>query len=314
MLTVIIAHYLGWRNVYTFQIENVAVSAFLFISGYLYGNKNIDNRKDWIRNRINRILVPFWIIVLTLAVYLIVKGNYHFAILQTIECFFNLQGVHSVIHIPFALGNWHMQGLIHCWFLTIIMLCYISVIFLKNSQIEKIGDKHPRMLLLLAILLHITFCFINVDIGCFIIFFVGYFYRRLESTNKISYSFFAYLTFAMLVTISIRIALKQIIDGECFYDFFFALFSSNICAIWYFVLVKMLCERNISLTTITAKKSWKWLDNMTYPLYLTHFIFMREPFPPPHTVNICSSSIYVFTLSIASAMILNAITKKFERI
>lgn len=80
MLTVIVAHYLAWRNVYTFQIETIAVSAFLFISGYLYGNKSIENRKNWIKNRISRVLVPFWILATTLSIYLIVKGNYQFAL------------------------------------------------------------------------------------------------------------------------------------------------------------------------------------------------------------------------------------------
>ena len=38
MFMVIIAHSLAWINIYTFQIEQIAVSAFLFISAYLYGN------------------------------------------------------------------------------------------------------------------------------------------------------------------------------------------------------------------------------------------------------------------------------------
>ena len=281
MLTVIIAHYLTWRNVYTFQIATIAVSAFLFISGYLYGNKSIDNRKDWIKNRINRVLVPFWILAVALSIYLIVKGNYQFALIQIVESFLNLQGIHNIILFPFALGNGHLPGLAHCWFLTVIMLCYISIVFLKNSRVEKFGDNHPGLLLLFSIVLHIAFCFINVAIGCFIIFFIGYFYRRLESTRKTSNSFLALITFATLVAVSIRIALKKIIDGECFYDIFIASFSSNMCAIWCFLLVKWMCEKRSLLVTISARKSWKWIDNMTYPLYLTHYMFLKEPFAPP---------------------------------
>lgn len=311
-MAVIIAHYLAWRNVYTFQIETIAVSAFLFISGYLYGNKSIENRKVWIKNRIKRVLVPFWILAAVLSIYLIVKGNYQFALRQIIESFFNLQGIHSIISIPFALGNGHLSGLSHCWFLTVIMLCYIGIIFLKDSRVEKFGDNHPVMLLLLSIFLHIAFCFINVAIGCFVIFFIGYFYRRLESTKKTSNSFFALITFAMLVVVSIRIVLKKYIDGECFYDFFIASFSSNICAIWCFILVKWICEKSSLLAAITAKKSWKWMDNMTYPLYLTHYMFLKEPFaPPPSTqMNICSSVVFGCILSIVSAMILNTIAKR----
>ena len=193
MLTVIVAHYLTWRNVYTFQIETIAVSAFLFISGYLYGNKSIENRKDWIKNRVSRVLVPFWILATTLSIYLIVRGDYQLALRQIIESFFNLQGIHNILRFQFTLGNGHLPGLAHCWFLTVIMLCYIGLVFLKDSHIEKLGDKHPGILLLLAILLHISFSFINVAIGCFVIFLVGYFYRRLETAGKTSNSFFVYI-------------------------------------------------------------------------------------------------------------------------
>ena len=307
MLTVIVAHYLAWRNIYTFQIEQIAVSAFLFISGYLYGNKNIDNRKDWIKNRIKRVLVPFWILAVALSVYLIVKGDYRFAFIQLIESFFNLQGVHSIIRYPFVLGSSHLSGLAHCWFLTVIMLCYVVTTFLKNSCVERFGDKHPGILLSLAVLSHFAFCFVNIAIGCFVIFFVGYFYRRLESFNKIPNGFLAYMTLAMLMAVSIRIALKKIIDGECFYDIFIASFSSNMCAIWCFLLVKWMCEKRSLLVTISARKSWKWIDNMTYPLYLTHYMFLKEPFalPPKNLVLFVA-------LSVVSAIALNSVVKKIE--
>jgi fucose 4-O-acetylase-like acetyltransferase len=312
MLTVILTHYLSWVNVYTFQINTIAVSSFLFISGYLYGNKSIDNRKEWIKKKINRVLIPFWILAVALSIYLIAKGDYQFALRQIVESFLNLQGIHNIIFTPFALGYGHLPGLAHCWFLTIIMLCYIGIVFLKNSRVENFGDNHPGLLLLFSIVLHIAFCFINVAIGCFIIFFIGYFYRRLESTRKTSNSFFALITFAMFVAVSIRIVLKKYIDGECFYDFFIASISSNICAIWCFILVKWICEKRSLFVSIPIKKSWKWLDNMTYPLYLTHYMFLKEPFVLPQG-NIYLSTILFVVLSIISAMLLNAVTKNFER-
>lgn len=310
MFLIIITHFLSWRNIDDFQIASVGVACFLFISGYLYGDKNIENRKDWIKNRIKRVLVPFWILAIALSIYLIVKGDYQFALRQIVESLFNLQGLHNVLHFPIALGNGHMPGLAHCWFLTIIMLCYIGVIFLKNSCAEKFGDNHPGILLLLVIALHIAFCFINIAIGCFVIFFVGYFFRRLEYLSKTLNYFFAKMTFVMLLAVAIRIVLKKIIDGDFFYDFFISSFSSNVCAIWCFIFVKWICGRSSLLATITAKKNWKWIDNMTYPLYLTHYMFLKEPFAPSSSRSFCLSvALFVF-LTIVSAMILNVIAKK----
>jgi hypothetical protein len=313
MLLIVVTHFLTWMGINSFQISTVGVASFLFISGYLYGNKSIDNRKDWIKNRINRVLVPFWILASALSFYLIIKGDYQLALKQIIESFFNLQGIRSIICISFGIGNGHLSGLAHCWFLTVIMLCYIGIVFLKNSCVEKFGDMHSRMLFLFSIFLHIAFCFINVAIGCFVIFFIGYFYRRLESTSKTSNSFFALITFATLVVVSIRIVLKKFIDGECFYDFFIASFSSNICAIWCFVLVKWVSEKYPLLAAITVKKSWKQVDNMTYPLYLTHYMFLKEPFALPPQMHICASIISFTILSIVSAMLLDVVTKKIQR-
>lgn len=314
MLLIIAAHFLTWKGINCFQISTVGVACFLFISGYLYGNKTIDNRKDWIKKRVNRVLVPFWILAVALSIYLVIKGDYQLAFIQVVESFFNLQGLHSIVYIPFALGNGHLPGLAHCWFLTVIVLCYVGVVLLKNSCVEKFGDNHPGMLLLLAILFHIAFCFINIAIGCFIVFFVGYFYRRLESSCKTSNVLFVYMTLVMLVAVAIRLVLKKYIDGERFYDFFIASFSSNVCAIWCFVLVKLTSEKYSLLATVTAKKSWKWIDKMTYPLYLTHYMFLKEPFaPPPHSMYVWTEAALFVVLSMVSAILLSMITEAIEK-
>ena len=44
------------------QIFNVGVYIFLFISGYLYGDKIIKNKKKWYFKRLKRILIMFFLI------------------------------------------------------------------------------------------------------------------------------------------------------------------------------------------------------------------------------------------------------------
>lgn len=50
----------------TGQFFNVGVYVFLFLSGWLYGNKKIENYGKWILGRVKRVLVPMWLFMILL--------------------------------------------------------------------------------------------------------------------------------------------------------------------------------------------------------------------------------------------------------
>lgn len=320
MLIVIITHFLAWKNINSYQISTIGVAAFLFISGYLYGIKKIDNGILWLKQRVKRVLVPFWILASILSLYLVAVGNYTFAIRQFIESLFNLQGLHSIFHFPFSLGYGHLSGLSHCWFLTIIVLCYLLVILLKRKKVELFLDKYPIVFLTMLICLHFALSFINVSIGCFVVFFVGYCYRRFEKSNIISLRNIFISSFIVLIAVACRIVLRHFVDGSCFYDYFIAPFSSNICAIWFFILVKWICGCFCGFNNFFMTNFWKKIDLMTFPLYLTHYMFLKNPFDLHYFCFISQNNCFfmellVFSLvSCFSALILNLITLQLNRI
>lgn len=57
------------------QIFNVGVYIFLFISGYLYGDKIIKNKKKWYFKRLKRILIPMYIFMVFVFALYALKGN-----------------------------------------------------------------------------------------------------------------------------------------------------------------------------------------------------------------------------------------------
>lgn len=242
MFLILLTHFLSWKNVNSFQIATVGVSAFLFISGYLYGARDIDNKVKWIGQRIKRVLVPFWIFLFFLSV-IIWRTEVFFSSIKSFgETLLNLQGIRFLIYIPFKLGNYHNAGLSHCWFLTVIMLCYFFVAVMKNTKFEYFVNRHLTLSIIVLMLLHFSLSFFHISIGTIVIFFVGYFFKKYESEKS---SFKSVLFFLIVVTSFIlfilRIVLKHYIDATSIYDLFIAPLITNACSVSFFIIVRQIC-------------------------------------------------------------------------
>jgi peptidoglycan/LPS O-acetylase OafA/YrhL len=73
MLSIIVCHLLSACHINDFQIAAVMVDVFLFISGYLYGLKQIADGRKWLKARFRRIIVPQWV---NLAIYGVLCGAF----------------------------------------------------------------------------------------------------------------------------------------------------------------------------------------------------------------------------------------------
>lgn len=204
LLIVVVTHLLSWKGVNSFQTSTIGVACFLFISGYLYGGKEINNCIDWMKQRVKRVLVPFWILILFLTIYLIAVEEYLFAIKQLLETMLNLQGIHFLIKGDYSLGYMHLHGISHCWFLSIL---------------------------------------------------------------------------ACVAVIVLRFFLKSIVDESVFYNDFFASFSANVCAFCLFLSIKKITiffAKSVDL--VMSSKLWKKIDALSFPIFLSHYLFLKEPF------------------------------------
>lgn len=311
MVLIFITHYLSWKNINCFQMSTVGVSAFLFISGYLYGSKNIENRRKFFIQRVKRVLVPFWILSTFLSIYLLFQNESILALKNFLETLFNLQGIHFIFRVPFKLGTYHISGLSHCWFLTVIIICCLLVVALKNSKIERFVENHIILSLCILIILHISLSFINVTIGEFVIFFVGYFFKRIESKDNLLGSKYTFAIVALsLVAFIARVLLRRYFDDTPIYNGFIASFVSNVCAVCMFVVIYQICNLKSNIACVTTRSSvWVRVDKMTYPIYLTHYMFLKGPFELVCIQNPFFQGITFVAFSLITALVLNSVSK-----
>ena len=68
-LMIITCHILQGLNYEAAFYINVGVQIFFFMSGYLYGKKEIDNPKKFYKNRIKRILMPLSMLVIIIIIF-----------------------------------------------------------------------------------------------------------------------------------------------------------------------------------------------------------------------------------------------------
>ena len=59
MLSIVTCHFLQALNNQWAWVLNIGVQIFLFMSGFLYGHKHIDNWLNWFEKRITRVYIPF---------------------------------------------------------------------------------------------------------------------------------------------------------------------------------------------------------------------------------------------------------------
>lgn len=314
MFLILITHFLSWKNVNSFQISTVGVSAFLFISGYLYGIREIENKTKWFCQRIKRVLVPFWILSFLLSIYILIVDGLFPSVKNFVETLLNLQGLHFLIQIPFKLGGYHIAGLSHCWFLTIIMLCYFFVAIIKNTKIEYLIDRHLTLSFVLLIFLHFSLSFFNISIGTIAMFFFGYFLKKYQTKSNsfkpILLFLVIFLSFAFFI---LRLFLKRYIDDTPFYDLFVASLSSNICSLSLFVIIHQICALNNSLSnSIVSSKIWRKIDAYSYPIFLTHYMFLKGPFEINYAHCILTQTLFFMLLTIITALLLNIMSNFFN--
>ena len=91
MLSIILCHFLQALNNNYAWLFNIGVQIFLVMSGYLYGNKEIESWSKWYKKRFLRIYVPF--ILFFIAVLPLYACNQLITLKKVAVYLFDLQGV-----------------------------------------------------------------------------------------------------------------------------------------------------------------------------------------------------------------------------
>lgn len=134
MFSIILEHICTEYGINTYQFGEIGVEVFLFLSGYLYGNKNIPHYTKW-GYRWKRLIPPLWCAVaICLMITIVLKAPFKWDSIVTY--LFCVQGINRIafnIQIPTSLG----MG--QTWFLTILVVSYVLMIALKRLPIIETG-------------------------------------------------------------------------------------------------------------------------------------------------------------------------------
>lgn len=274
MFSIVFCHFFSWLGFsFLSQFLNFGVYLFLFISGFLYANKNIAEPRKWFLTRLKKILVPYYIFAIPIALLHFLSTG--FDLIKSIMYLFCLQGVNFICpFIPFAeigpLGN--------LWFITIILLCYLLTIILKNFEkkhnVSVVGATVVLLFIWLVPKILMCFSLPYIDTQYFVAYFIGYYISKFNVKNN-KWTFWLLGLFMFAVAIVIRLTAKMYLDGiyESEYLVFVSLTQIAVAVSAYFICTYLVNNFTI-LESMAKSKIWSLFDVMSYPIYITHYAFL----------------------------------------
>ena len=286
------------------QVTNSGVLIFLFISGYLYGNKHINNWKNWFIGRIKKICIPMWIFM----VFDFFVEYYKFGFFEIKNIFvyiFNLQG--------FLGGN---IGCHQLWFLSLLMVCYLITPLLQHIKQKEISHKIFGILLIVGIVLQLILAYtVNIGMvvghtlswcmlamGCYMI---GYFAGNSICNNKIGIRGIGILTVATILTLIIVLICRRYFDGKIIYDRIIIYYGVIIVDWW---LVTILYKMGKYLNNGFLTKIIEHIALISYEVYIVHgLIIIAVSYQWIASIGIIPYIVGTILLSYISAWILRGI-------
>lgn len=109
---------------------NIGVQIFFFMSGYLYSDKEIQDKAGWLKKNIVKIIKPYWIYLAIIFPVIASIDIGRLSIMNVAAAFIGIQGFHS---------SFLIEGLGQHWFISYILLCYLLTPWILYKQKNRIG-------------------------------------------------------------------------------------------------------------------------------------------------------------------------------
>ena len=289
----------GLGNKWAFWI-NVGVQIFFFMSGFLYGKKQIEDIKHFYKTRIKKILFPFMILYLIVLFleYNVLKHNYSFAMISS--GFLGFCGFKRCI-----------RTISHTWFVSYIMLCYIMVPIFQKEKKKKNFKNNLCNFIVLVIFIQLLqeFFVINIKSSWINNFIIGYFYSKCcddKKSKKIFIInsiilFILIFPFAIIFQEKLDITTPNIINSHSnlFMQYGHVLLGTLIFWILYYLFNKMKIKKFFVID---------FFDKYSYYIYLTHQIFILFSFSLlSFSKYLLLNIIIIFICSIVSGILLKIV-------
>ena len=253
------------------QFFNVGVHVFFLISGYLYGDRDINRPSLWFCNRWLKLSIPS---ILYLLVYIFAMIIHKRSLPETHQIVFlllNLQGLNFIF--------FRMKDLfIGPWFFTDIMGCYILLVIYQ--KLRRINDRTNAILEyqggVIPLLIFIGLVLFGVSIDGALIFFIGIVLKQKgvlerKETNKIQKAC-GYFVAAVLI----RIVGKKFFDDTVLYNEIICPLSHIMIACTLLMSIKWLFLQSPGTTErIMTNRFIAYLDRCSLYIYVFHPFFLN---------------------------------------
>ena len=290
------------------QITNSGLFIFLFISGYLFGQRKIDNWKEWFIKRIIRICIPVWIfVIIDLIIEQIIYHNFN--IKYVFIYLLNIEG--------FIDGT---QALNPLWFITLILICYLTTPILQMAK-EKISKSILAIIAIIILVIQVLLAYVT-NIGmvyghklswcilALLVYCVGYYVG--DSILKIKNVYFLIYTLLTVIVAFATIYANKIWDGKVIY---------NDVIVWYGIIVV-----DIWISIVAYKigsLSWinnfsfiiNYLDKISFEFYLVHYlIILIVTGPLINIITVKGYMLLTIILSIIAGTVLHYICNPVTKV
>lgn len=247
-----------------------AVPIFLMISGYLYGQKKIENVKKWLKNRIKKIIIPYYLLLIINSFIVIFFTN-QFNFVEF------LKGL--LLFPSFKMSIFKMA---HMWYMPYIIICYfitplLERIFSKLHKMQKRGATPIILLLTMFAVLLITQLLsyipfygnlssvqINIYIG-------AYYISKLKNDGRLKHNDILYFCIiGLLVAIILQFVIKLLPFNS--FDVLAGLYKEGAVSYLFFGFLLFITSK---INFKKTEKVWKISDKFSFYIYLTHYWFTK---------------------------------------
>ena len=257
------------------QIFNCAVFTFLAISGYLYGTKTIGDFRMWLEKRIKSVFLPSLIVIAFVFFCTAVSGE-QIHLFSMVMYFLNLQGLGFIFSDFYSVFR-DAPGLGPLWFMTIIMICYLTIPVLQKLRAlcgKRItGIKVVFWSIVSCILSYAISVTAGISLIYFVSFAVGYFAGAGHLEKKMDRFQFFLLTLLMLLSQVCRLLFRAAIDGTMAYQTFVSI-SQLVLGIWimmFFFRLEKVCPKFCD--RMAGCKIAAVLSDSALYIYMVHYLF-----------------------------------------
>lgn len=252
---------------------NLGLVMFFTISAFLYSTRNIGTTKRvrWIVHRYTELIIPASLVsITTLIVFLFFKG---ITIKEVIIAFASGLGLEA-----FLPEGWMF---VHLWFLTYIIICYFSILFIQRFDFKNISNfKFCSIIILITILFQSVGTTISMltkiptlSFGIFLRFYFPYMLlRRYDIKSKECKRIMMFLTvasvFAVAFTCFVRyfVSLEGILSSVA--ELLFIYTQTLAGTVLFYWLYTAFSKYNLQKTILNIS------DKYSYCIYLTHCLFI----------------------------------------